>query len=346
MHIIRDFVAWWLVQLAEFLPERWRRFALEKSDAVVIAPTTVLSRGIEGIELCLRQNGREQKIGHFNLTSREASRIPWPKHKPAVLQLGANDVLQKTLMLPAAAERHLDRALAFEMDRETPFAADELFWNYDVIRRDRQARQIWVSLRMLPRAHVAPLLDPLKEAGVDLCWAEVRTGPKQVSCIPFFNGNHSNETPYRWLLLPALGCCLVLALVSAVVPFVRQEMELSKLEHRIATDRVAASEAQGKRKELEKVAAGADIIENERAKTGRPLAVLAELTSIVPENTYLTEFAQQRKITITGRSAAASRLISILAAGKQVKNPSFTAPVTRIEATQSEVFTITMEATP
>ena len=347
MHVIRDFAAWWFAQLAEFLPERCRRFVSDKSNAVVIAPTMALSAGIEAIEIRLRQNGRERKIGHFNPPSREASKIPLPKHKPAVLQLSASDVLQKTLMLPAVAERHLNQALAYEMDRETPFTADELLWNYEVIGRDRQARQIWVRLRMLPRARVAQLLHRLKDAGVDVCWAEVATGPKQVSCIPLFtDGNHTNQTRYRWLFAPTLACCLVLALLSAILPFIQQEMALRKLDGRIAADRATAAEAQGIREELEKVAAAADIIENERAKTGRPLAVLADLTSIVPENTYLTEFAQQRKITITGRSAAASRLISILAAAKEVKNPSFTAPVTRVEASQSEVFTITMEPTP
>jgi hypothetical protein len=51
-------------------------------------------------------------------------------------------------------------------------------------------------------------------------------------------------------------------------------------------------------------------------------------------------------VTISGRSAAASRLIAILAAGDQLRNPTFTAPVTRIEANHFEVFTISAEVAP
>jgi general secretion pathway protein L len=68
---------------------------------------------------------------------------------------------------------------------------------------------------------------------------------------------------------------------------------------------------------------------------------------MLPDDTYLTELVQQqRKVTISGRSAAASRLIAILAAGDQLRNPTFTAPVTRIEANHFEVFTISAEVAP
>jgi hypothetical protein len=49
---------------------------------------------------------------------------------------------------------------------------------------------------------------------------------------------------------------------------------------------------------------------------------------------------------VSGRSASASRLIGALSAGDQLRNPSFAAPVTRIEALRAEVFTIAMEAAP
>ena len=37
-------------------------------------------------------------------------------------------MLAKTVTLPLAAERELEQVLAFEMDRETPFKAEELYW--------------------------------------------------------------------------------------------------------------------------------------------------------------------------------------------------------------------------
>ena len=99
--------------------------------------------------------------------------------------------------------------------------------------------------------------------------------------------------------------------------------------------------------EIERLSGMANLIESERDKAGRPLVTLAALTRMLPDDTYINELQlQQHKLTISGRSAAASRLISALSAGNQLRNPTFAAPVTRIEATRSEIFTITAEVGP
>jgi general secretion pathway protein L len=87
-----------------------------------------------------------------------------------------------------------------------------------------------------------------------------------------------------------------------------------------------------------------NVIKNELAAAGDPLVTLAALTGILPDDTYLTELQQQEnKVVFGGRSAAASRLISAVAADSRLRNPAFVAPVTRIEAAHAEVFSISAE---
>jgi general secretion pathway protein L len=115
----------------------------------------------------------------------------------------------------------------------------------------------------------------------------------------------------------------------------------------IASGRTAATEAENLRREIERLQGSAELIDSERDKAGRPLVILAALTRMLPADTYLTEFRQQQhKVMVSGRSASASRLIGALSAGDQLRNPSFAAPVTRIEALRAEVFTIAMEVAP
>ena len=77
------------------------------------------------------------------------------------------------------------------------------------------------------------------------------------------------------------------------------------------------------------------------------ITTLAALTRILPDDTYLTEVTlQQRKVTLSGRSAAAARLIGALSAGEGLRNVAFAAPVTRLEAVRAELFTITAEVAP
>ena len=122
---------------------------------------------------------------------------------------------------------------------------------------------------------------------------------------------------------------------------------MAALDREVAAGRAAAAEADRLRQEIDRLSGSADFIESERDKVGRPLVVLAAATRILPDDTYLTEMElRQRKLTLSGRSAAAARLIGALAADGEFRNPGFSAPVTRIEALQSELFTIIAEVGP
>src|SRR6202023_4250511 len=89
----------------------------------------------------------------------------------------------------------------------------------------------------------------------------------------------------------------------------------------------------------DRLSGNAGFIESERDKAGRPLGVLAATTRILPDDTYLTEMElRQRKLTLSGRSAGAARLIGALAADGEFKNPGFSAPVTRLEGPPARAF--------
>jgi general secretion pathway protein L len=256
--------------------------------------------------------------------------------------------VEVTISWALAAERHLDEVLTFEMDRETPFSAEEVFWSQRIARRDRRTGQLWVRLLLVPRAKLIQLLGALDQAGVRPQRAEIAAGPDRDSYLPLDgHGGSGHVSAHRALLWPALACCIVLALAATIVPFVRQSAALAGIEGEIAADRSAAAEAQKLRQEIDQLSNNADLVGIERSKGGRPLAILASLTRQLPGDTYLTDFVQQQgKVTLTGRSAAASRLIAILANGERLRNPTFAAPVTRIAANQLEIFTITAEVVP
>jgi len=108
--MVREFFSWWLGQLTDFLPERWRR--LRDADALVISPTASLSDIVENVIVSNRHNGRETMLGRYAVASTELAQIPRPPGISAVLRLAEGDVLAKTLVLPTAAERQLDQRIA------------------------------------------------------------------------------------------------------------------------------------------------------------------------------------------------------------------------------------------
>ncbi len=345
--MVREFLTWWLGQLADLIPQQWRRFGSPSGDAMVIAPAGPLAGGVASVAVSLRRNGRETPLGRFALSAGGLSGALQPDGKPAVLRLAETDVLSKTVTLPLAAERGLDQVIAFEMDRETPFSLDEIFWNHHIVRRDRERGQLSVRVLLVPRASLAALLDALAKVGIAPKRAEIGAGPDQGCYLPLDgNGGLHDAAARRLLRWPAVAACAGFALAAAVAPFVQQAFALAAVNREIATSRPAVAEVDKLRKEIERLSGTVDLIDSERDKAGRPLATLAAVTRVLPDNTFLSDFDQQQhRVTLNGSSAGASQLIGALAGGNELRNPTFAAPVTR-EATGSEIFTITTEVAP
>jgi general secretion pathway protein L len=345
--MVREFFVWWFEQLADLLPQGLRRSALAASDAVVISPIGILGRSIDAVAISLRRHGRETPLGRFGLGAADLAELPRVAGRTTVLRLDEQDVLGKSVSLPLAAERDLGQVLAFEMDRETPFSAEDLYWNHRIETVDRQGGRISVRLVLTPKAGLSGLLAALGQAGFHPTRAEIADGPDAGSFLPLDGDGGRADRPSSRLLWPLAACCAVLGLATASIPFVRQEIALASLDREIALARAGATEADGLRQEIERLSGSADFIESEREKAGRPLVVLAAATRVLPDDTYLTEMElRQRKVTLTGRSAAAARLIGPLAADGTFRNPGFAAPVTRLEALHSELFTINAEVGP
>jgi general secretion pathway protein L len=345
--MVREFFSWWFEQLADLLPQELRRSALSTADALVVTPIGPLGHGVEAVAVDLRRSGKETPLGRFGLGAVGLAELPRTAGKTTVLQLQEADVLGKTVTLPLAAERELDQVLAFEMDRETPFKAEELYWNHRTIAADRQNGRLSVRLSLVPKANLDPLLAALAQIGIEPTRVEIADGSDKGFYVPLVgDGGRAHQTSNRLLWLAA-ACCAALALGAIVTPFVRQELNFASLNREIALGRTAAAEADSLRQEIDRLSGSAGFIESERDKAGRPLVVLAATTRILPDDTYLTEMElRQRKVTLSGRSAAAARLIGAFAADGQFRNPAFSAPVTRLEALKSELFTINAEVGP
>jgi general secretion pathway protein L len=343
--MICEFFLWWRGQLADLLPRWLRRCALTAADTMVITPIGAPARGVDAVEVGRRRHGKETPVRRFDLAAPGLAELPRAPSWTTVLRLSGGDVLAKTMTLPLAAGRELRQVLTFEMDRETPFKADELYWNHRLETAGRQRDRLSVRLMLVPKASLAPLLSALDQVGIRPSRAEIADGPDAGSSLRFGSEGGRQYTTSGRLIRVAALCWAILALAAAGIPFLRQEITLASLGREITTGRAAAAEADNLRQEIDRLSGGADFVEREHDKAGRPLAVLAATTDAVPDDTYLTEIELRgQKVTLTGHSAAASRLIGALSASGEFRDPGFAAPVTRIEALHSELFTIIAEA--
>jgi general secretion pathway protein L len=266
---------------------------------------------------------------------------------PVRLRLPSGLLLEKHLALPLSAERELIRVIGYEMDRETPFAADEVYWDSTVEQRDRVNGRLKLRLSLVPRAPLRALMAGLHHAG--LAPTAIDAGLPQGEFRPIALAGTARR---RGLVLtravPAAAIiCVVLALVAVAVPFIRQAIEFGRVDGRIAELQPAVDEAEGLRRRIEGNTAGGDVLAEQRAKVGDVLKLLAAMTQVLPDDTHLTDFTlRQHKMTLNGQSAGAAKLIGALSQEPSIQNPTFAAPVTRNEGVKMDIFTITAEARP
>jgi general secretion pathway protein L len=338
--VIRALFEWWLERLSELQPAWLRRRISMPTDGLIITPIGPLDRGPETVSIVVRRGGAETEFGEFKTSNPQLESLPGIGNMPAILRLMRADVLEKNIELPLAAQSELGQVLEFEMDRQTPFSAEELYWDHHIEAVDRRRGRLTVRLAMALRRNVDPFLDVLKRSGIAPTRIEV-LGDLSAGSLISIEPGYARHPLSRRLVWTATLSCLLLAIGAAAIPFVRQSVALAQLDREIADARPAAADVEKLRQKIDRVSSNADFVAGERNKAARALDTLAALTRLLPDDTYLTGLElRQKKLTMTGRSAGAARLIAALAADPLFRDPVFSAPVTRLEASQGEVFSI------
>ena len=330
---LRELIRWWADQMAALLPARLHRDAA--TDVLVVAADPV------GLTLLRRRNGRERMLGHVpaGAPEDELLRLIPRRRGPLLLRVAAG-LLQRDVALPIAAERQLGRVLQYELDRLTPFRAEEVVWDWARLRREPAQGRIHVRIWLVPRAGLLPVLDILARARLipDLLEATAPGGTTRL--IRLRRPAPGRRAALRWGAI----VCAVLAGLAVAVPFIRQSLAAAAIESRIADLRPYVAEVARLRRQRGE---GGDVVAAEQARLGDAVAALVAVTRALPDDTYLTEFAlRQRKLRLAGESRGAAALIPLLAAVRQFRNPAFAAPVTRSDTAGADLFAIQVDLAP
>lgn len=339
--MLRDVVLWWARQMRAVLPQRLLP-STDRADALLIAaqPPHLL--------LTLRRRGRETLLGRFGMNDDSlAAAVSALRRRPrrVILRIGSDELLERPVELPLAAERDLDSVVGYEMDRLTPFAAADAVWQAVVTRRDPAQRRLWLRLTLVPRRTLQPCLDRLARAGLAPAWLEAVAAdgsPRRIMLA----GKATRGLGGRATAVAAVAVA-VLALATVVTPFAMQSLASAATESAIQALAPRVARAEALRQRQADGAAGAGALAAERARVGNVLQVLAAVTDIVPDDTWLSDLSlRQGKLSLSGQSPAAARLIPALAADPSFRNPAFAAPVTRAPDGHADLFVIRTELAP
>lgn len=342
------FFAWWGSQLLACLPARWRAFVSQKSESLLL--------DLRGEEIIVwRERGEVMhEYAHIrrelppDTQAAEFHRLRAALEDPmarTVFCIPAERVLTRTLSLPVAAQDNLRQVLGFEMDRQTPFKADQVYFDSRVLGHDASGRNVRVELVLIPRAQLDQELTALPAGAADLDGVDSWQG------VPGAGRHHTNLLPperrarRRNLRVP-LG--IGLAALALILLVLNMDESLSNRAAAVESMRAEVEKANSEAKQVAALKktladsiAGANFLTERKRKGPLTVALIEDLTKRLPKDAYLERLQiENKQVQLQGQAQEAAKLIGLLASSPCLGNPGFQGQVQPDPRTGKERFQI------
>ncbi|GAB2669679.1 PilN domain-containing protein [Arenimonas aestuarii] len=263
---------------------------------------------------------------------------------PVWLMLPASAVLRRTLTLPAAAEARLRDVLAHEIDRQTPFSADQVSFEGRVLARDAAGQSLRVELLVLPRARLERELQSIGPLAGCLAGADVRDADGRglgVNLLTHTQRARRSDPSRRFNLGLAAVALVALLLALGLVRYNRGEA-LADLRADVADATAEVRQARLARNQLVAKVEAANFLATRRAAQPTMLELLDELTRLIPDDTSVDKLTvNDGRLVMVGQSRAAPALVGLLQASPLLEEPALTGAVQADPRTGRDRFTLT-----
>jgi general secretion pathway protein L len=349
--IVGEFFRWWCAELLALLPERARRLSqprgrlvlrLDRAASATLAfetPTrfSVLGELADSVDAAAADQVRAilQQASRVIPAARDSSRI--------CLRLDPLSALTQTIHLPLAAERNLAEVVGYELDRYTPFRAEQVYHCYRILQRDKTAQRLAVEVTLVPKAAADEALAVAKGLGltigrVDVAAPSIEGGHSEDLRVPGANAESRRTNRLtRWLSMVAV----ILIVIVLALPYSATQRKAAVMVEEAAALRTQAQASEKLRDELRAIHAQQEFLVARKTRMPTMSDLLLEVTRLLPDDTWLTEFrVTETEIEMAGVTASASGLIALLEKSGVFRDTNLRSPVTTDPSNGLERFNI------
>ena len=346
----KQFFRWWKRELAFLVPEKIKELVNDQQGFIIIRP--------EGSQLVLSYvvNGQSETLEIPESAARELTfqRLCEKDERLAkakvILRLTGHDAIQKELGLPAAAKENLDQVVAYELDRYTPFKAEQVYFAVKPLDVVNEPGQIRVMLILTTRELLDGLYDDIKALGLSLWFVDYEGSPNNLDDLDYSYNLLPEKLRQKTAKLPGLmhwglitlTCLLLMAVI--VMPVVLEYQTVNVLQIKADALEKDAKKVKALQKEIDAVIDETRQLLKEKSATPEVIVMLNTLSALIKDDTWLS-YAQYSDghLQIQGESPAASTLIAVLEASELFENARFASPVTQDSISKLERFQSTVD---
>jgi general secretion pathway protein L len=337
------FFDWWGGELTALLPVRVREWVRRGRDVLWLGADSgrlTVRRARTGATLASvpRESPMEGQRGEF---ARVCAGID-PDDRRLLLVVPADQVLVRRLVMPAAAAADPRRVAGYELDRQTPFTAEQVYYDVRLSTEQPAAGQIALDLYVAPKAVLDPVLEHFKAIGAQPDGVDVQAADGHLAGVDLLPpGQRPRHMEKRrranWLLA---AVCVLLAVLVLLQWLDNRRAALATMQDEVAAMRAKATRSQQLHAQLTGALAASKFLVKRKAGNPSALAVLDDLTRRLPATAWLDSLTLDDSggLDIRGEADKAASLVDTLGNSRILSEPKLQGVIQPDPATGKERF--------
>ncbi|MFB1487210.1 MULTISPECIES: PilN domain-containing protein [unclassified Thiocapsa] len=325
------------------LPVPVRRFLARRDRRLIIEPEASTAH------LYLMTGEERDPLGEIGLDAAiplpEIARSGHEGSPTRVLMIPREDILTRSVSLPAQVRANLPQVIRYELDRLSPFQPADVLYDFLAKAGPKGAPRLRVELALCRRDLASAWVRRMRDAGAPIDRIAWEGAWPSANLLP------TAERPKRRLDLfsadKLLWAAVAILLAAALVgPLWQQKRTAEALDAEVRRARVEAVAVDDLRQELERARLGSTAVLRQKRDEPNILVLLRELSDRIPDDTWIQTLDYNNgQVELRGESGQATALIALLEEAPGIDGVSFRSPVTQVPQTGKERFNISLQFT-
>lgn len=347
------FWTWWTRELLDVLPASIVSSLYASKSWLIVEPAQ------EHLKLSYQNRADYQNLGEFDDSPESKTRLKnlleqrdTVANAEVLIRIPESMGMRKLLSLPEAAAANVRQMLGYELDRYTPFKAEQVY--FDVVKLGKPLNgQLKLSLVMVQKSVLDTLTEQVLSLGLQPAYADYAQEPltqlprkERYNLLPLDLRHERSKKP-RMIMIASIVVVAAMLVIALVAPLWMASQGIDKLKsHARIVEKQALNIEESKRgidylyKSTEKLIA---------KKHNAPLLVetINTLSQLLKDDTWVSQIKySQGNLELLGESANAADILATLEKTHRFKNARFISPVTQDQATHKERFQLSTEIIP
>jgi general secretion pathway protein L len=345
---IKAFWHWWSQELFNWLPERARQFIAGRRITLIISLSEqtleIHKFSHDGVESILNTPVNTMTA---DLWLQQQELLADNERIAIILRLSEQQAISTVVYLPLAAKDSLNEAIAYEIDKYTPFSAEQIYYAICPLEMDN-SEQLKLRLITVQRSLLEDLLKQLAQWQMKVDIVDYVAIPNHMGRNELYNLLppllRAVKKPWsQWLTLSLSGLCGLLLAGIFILPWWRESRAVEILQEELEQVEKEARIVKSGQLEIDLLMEETLHLVNIKNKSPRLVELLNRMTRLMPDDTWLMHLKyDKQQLQIQGQSPSASALISALDKDDMITQVRFVSPVTQDKNSGMERFQISM----